>query len=138
VGLHGWRSSIELILEGGVVSRNLDDQIQQTNRQSVSLTQQLLGVLGEEEYFARQEAERRRKLAAERQAKLLAAERERARALHLMKCPKCGMQLEEIAFGDVRVDKCFSCDGLWLDTGELDLIREREAGFMGRMLRVFG
>jgi len=92
----------------------------------------------EEEYFARQEAERRRKLAEERQAKLLAEERERERALHFMKCPKCGMQLEEIAFGDVRVDKCFSCEGLWLDKGELDLIRQKEGGFMGRMLSVFG
>jgi Zn-finger nucleic acid-binding protein len=48
------------------------------------------------------------------------------------------MQLEEIAFGDVRVDKCFSCDGLWLDKGELDLIREKDGGFMGRLLSVFG
>jgi hypothetical protein len=72
-----------------------------------------------------------RKVAEERQAKLLAEERERDRALHFMKCPKCGMQLEEIAFGDVRVDKCFSCDGLWLDKGELDLIREKDGGFMG-------
>jgi hypothetical protein len=77
-------------------------------------------------------------VAEERQAKLLAEERERDRALHFMKCPKCGMQLEEIAFGDVRVDKCFSCDGLWLDKGELDLIREKDGGFMGRLLSVFG
>ena len=90
----------------------------------------------EEEYFARQEAERRRKVAEERQAKLEAEERERARSLHFMKCPKCGMQLDEIAFGDVRVDKCFSCEGLWLDKGELDLIRQKEGGFMGRLLRV--
>ena len=102
------------------------------------MTQQLLGVLQEEEYFARQEVEIRRKLAEERQAKVLAEERERERALHLMKCPKCGMQLEEIAFGDVRVDKCFSCDGLWLDKGELDLIQEEGVGFMGRLLSVFG
>ena len=117
--------------------RNLDDQIQETNRQHVSLTQQLLGVLGEEEYFARQEVERGRKLAEERQAKLLAEERERERTLHCMKCPKCGMQLEEIAFGDVRIDKCFSCEGLWLDKGELELIRQKEGGFIGRMLSVF-
>ena len=117
--------------------RNLDDQIQQTNLQHRNLTQQVLGVLGEEEYFARQETERGRKLANERQAKLLAEERERESALHFMKCPKCGMQLEEIAFGDVRVDTCFSCDGLWLDKGELDLIRRKEAGFMGRLLSVF-
>ena len=126
------------MLEGGTVSRNLDDQTQQTDRQRVRLTGKLLGVLDEEEYFVRQEVERRRKMAEARQADLLAEQRERERALHSMKCPKCGMQLEEIAFGDVRVDKCFSCDGLWLDKGELDLIRQKEGSFMGRMLRVFG
>ncbi len=118
--------------------RNLDDQTWKTNGRPVSLMHQLLGVLGEEEYFARQEAERRRKLAEARQAKLLAEERERARALHCMKCPKCGMQLEEIAFGDVRVDKCFSCEGLWLDSGELEVIRQLQGGFVGRMLSAFG
>jgi hypothetical protein len=71
----------------------------------------------EEEYFARLEAEKRRKLAAERQAAIEKDDRERERALHYMKCPKCGMHLEEIAFGDVRVDKCFNCEGLWLDNG---------------------
>jgi hypothetical protein len=115
--------------------RNLDNQPQQTDRQRhVRFTQRLLGV----EYFARLEVERARRVAEERQAKLLAEERERDRALHFMKCPKCGMQLEEIAFGDVRVDKCFSCDGLWLDKGELDLIREKDGGFMGRLSSVFG
>lgn len=118
--------------------RNNDDQIQQTNHHHASVTQQMLGVLGEEEYFAGKEAERRRRLAEDRQANLLAEERERQRGLHFMKCPKCGMQLDEIAFGDVRVDKCFSCDGLWLDKGELDLIKQKEGGFMGRMLSVFG
>jgi hypothetical protein len=91
----------------------------------------------EEEYFARQEAERRRKVAEERQAKLIEEERERERALHFMKCPKCGMQLEEIAFGDVQVDKCFSCEGIWLDQGELERIQTKEAGFMGRLLSAF-
>lgn len=91
----------------------------------------------EEEYFARQEVERRRKVAAERQAKLLAEELEREREIHFMKCPKCGMQLEEIAVGDVRVDKCFSCEGIWLDQGELEVIRQKEGGFMGRLLNVF-
>ena len=117
---------------------HLDDQIQQTYRRNRNLTQQLLGVLGEEEYFAHQETERGRKLANQRQAKLLAEERERESALHFMKCPKCGMQLEEIAFGDVRIDKCFSCQGLWLDKGELELIRQKESSFLGRLLSVFG
>jgi hypothetical protein len=91
----------------------------------------------EEEHFARHEAELLRKLTEERRAKLLAEELERERKLHFMKCPKCGMQLEEIAFGDVRIDKCFACEGLWLDKGELDTIREKAGGFMTRMLSVF-
>jgi hypothetical protein len=118
--------------------RNLDNQSEQNDRHDVSVMQRVLGVAGEEEYFARLEVERVRRVSEERQATLLAEERERDRALHFMKCPKCGMQLEEIAFGDVRVDKCLSCDGLWLDKGELDLIREKDGGFMGRLLSMFG
>ena len=110
---------------------NLDDQLEQTNRQQVSLTQQLLGVLDEEQYFAREEFILRRKLAEARRAELLAEERLRASELHQMKCPKCGMQLEEITFSDVRIDKCFSCDGIWLDKGELDR-DPREGGFHGQ------
>lgn len=91
----------------------------------------------EDEYFVRQEAERLRKASAERQAKIQQEERERERALHFMKCPKCGMQLEEISFGDVHVDKCFSCEGLWLDNGELERIQSKESGFMGRLFGAF-
>ena len=91
----------------------------------------------EDEYFARQEAELRRKMAAERQSRMQDEERQQQRDLHYMKCPKCGMQLEEIGFGDVRVDKCFNCEGLWLDKGELERIQTKEAGFMGRLLNVF-
>lgn len=93
--------------------------------------------VAEEEYFARLEAERKKKLAQERQAKLAAEDRERARALHFMKCPKCGMQLEDIAFGDVHVDRCFSCEGIWLDKGEIEAIRRKESGFIGRLMHVF-
>ena len=116
---------------------NADDQIQETKRQHVRLTRQLLGVLDEDQYFARLEVERRRKSFGERTAKLLAEEREQRRTLHYMNCPKCGMELEEIPFGDVRVDRCFSCEGLWLDKGELEIIRLKEGGFMAQMLSVF-
>ena len=91
----------------------------------------------EEEYFARQEAERRRQAAAERQSAMKEQEREQQKALHFMKCPKCGMQLEEIAFGDVRVDKCFNCEGMWLDKGELERMQTKEPGFAGRLMNAF-
>ena len=91
----------------------------------------------EEEYFARVEAQLRREMADKRQAQMQEEERQQQRTLHFMRCPKCGMQLEEIAFGDVRVDKCFSCEGIWLDKGEMETIQQKEPGFMGRLLNVF-
>ncbi len=91
----------------------------------------------EEEYFAREEVERRRRVFVERQATLLAEAREQAHALHHMKCPKCGQQLEEIVFGEIRVDKCFGCEGFWLDKGEVDALQHKEIGFFARLLNVF-
>ena len=91
----------------------------------------------EEEYFARQELELRRKIAAEHQAKVQAEEKERERALHFMKCPKCGMPLEELTLGGVHVDKCFNCGGLWLDQGEMEAIQAKDSGFMDKLLQVF-
>jgi hypothetical protein len=91
----------------------------------------------EQEYFARQEAERKRRLAEEVRARLAAEEREKARQLHYMKCPKCGMALEEIEFAGVKVDKCFACEGMWFDKGEVEAIGSKEPGFVGRLLGVF-
>ena len=83
----------------------------------------------EQEYFVRHEAERLRKLTEEHRKEMQAEEREKQRALHFMKCPKCGMDLQEIAFAGVKVDKCFGCEGLWLDNRELEEIQKRESGF---------
>lgn len=88
----------------------------------------------EQEYFARQQAELRRRHAKEREAAMQQEERERQRELHSMKCPKCGMDLEEISFGDVRVDKCFNCEGMWLDAGELEGLQKKEPGFLTRLV----
>ena len=94
-------------------------------------------ITSEDEYFARQEVERKRRWAEEREAQLITERGERERDLSFMKCPKCGAQLEEIAFGGVRIDKCFGCEGIWLDKGELDLIRKKEAGFVETLPNVF-
>jgi hypothetical protein len=88
----------------------------------------------EEEYFVRQEAAKLRKQNADRQANLEQEDRERERKLHHMKCPKCGMQLEEIAFGGIHIDKCFNCEGLWLDSGELERLQKKDSGFLGKLL----
>ena len=91
----------------------------------------------EEEYFARQEFERRKKLAEERARALEARECERLRQLHWMRCPKCGSELVEVEFRGVRIDKCTSCDGLWLDAGELEQVIAK-GDFLGGLLSIFG
>ena len=76
----------------------------------------------EDEYFARADIESRRALALETNHKLEEAERERLQALHHMKCPKCGYDLEHIDFRGVGIDKCFHCNGTFLEAGELELL----------------
>lgn len=87
----------------------------------------------EEEYFARIEYERRKKAEREKQEKLAVEERERLRELHRMKCPKCGMDLIEIDYRSIKVDKCSGCEGVWLDPGELEAVAELETSLLGRI-----
>jgi hypothetical protein len=92
----------------------------------------------EEEYFAREEAEKLRKLATEEKKRRTAAEREDLKKLHWMRCPKCGLELKEMRFKDIIIDKCFACNGTFLDAGELEKIagKERE-GMLKSIVRIF-
>jgi uncharacterized protein len=89
----------------------------------------------EDEYFARQEADRLRKASEQHRKQMEDEQREKERALHYMKCPKCGMDLQEIEFGDVKIDKCLSCEGLWLDKGELERLQTKESSFVGKLVK---
>jgi uncharacterized protein len=93
----------------------------------------------EEEYFARENAERLRKLAAEQKRAMAAAERESLKKQHYMRCPKCGMELKEIAFRGIQVDRCFSCSGTWLDQGELEKLakEDQQNSLVASVLRIF-
>jgi hypothetical protein len=91
----------------------------------------------EEEYFARIEFERRKKIEKEKQQKLAEAEKKRLRDLHYLKCPKCGMDLIEIDYKSIKVDKCSGCDGVWLDAGELESVAKMETSVAGRIFGLF-
>ncbi len=91
----------------------------------------------EEEYFARQMFETKQKVEQEKQQQLAEAERQKAKELHFMKCPKCGMNLVEIDYKSIKVDRCSSCEGIWLDTGELARIVKLEKGALDRLFSVF-
>ncbi len=92
----------------------------------------------EDEYFAKQEIERRRKWAAEQAERMAAAEKQKVKDLHWMKCPKCGMDLGEIELHGVRVDQCSYCGGIYFDAGEIDqLLRHNDQGIAARVFGIF-
>ena len=92
----------------------------------------------EEEYFVREEAEKKRRLALEAKRQLAADERKRLKELHHMHCPKCGMPMQTVRHGVLTVDTCFSCGGIFLDKGEIDVIAApHQKGIMAAILNWF-
>ncbi len=91
----------------------------------------------EEEYIIKQEALARHKAAVEKAAKMAAAEREARKKEHFMKCPKCGMELEAVVFRGVTIDKCYHCNGTWLDAGELETLAGHGGDALSRFAAIF-
>ncbi len=91
----------------------------------------------EEEYFARLEFEKRKKQEAKKQAQIMEEEKRKLKKLHYMRCPKCGMHLIEIDYKRIAVDKCSSCEGVWLDAGELEAVSEMDKGALDKLFSVF-
>jgi hypothetical protein len=86
----------------------------------------------EEDYFTKRDRELLQKKRHELDEE---ADREE-RQQHFMKCPKCGADLQSEEFHSVTIDRCPDCDGIWLDSGEIDsLMTDTEPGLLGR---VFG
>lgn len=81
----------------------------------------------EQEYFFQQEVEKLKRLADEHRKQTAADEREKQKQLHYMHCPKCGEELQAVHYGEIEIDRCFGCSGLWLDDGELEKLVEQDA-----------
>ena len=79
----------------------------------------------EDEFFAREEARRADLKRIEQQQARDAAEREARRGT----CPGgCPTKLQEEVFRDLKIDRCPTCNGVWLDPGELEQIATDNAG----------
>jgi len=91
----------------------------------------------EEEYVARLEFDRKRKLEEEKHKTLANDEKSRLKDLHYMMCPKCGMELIEIDYKNIKIDKCSECEGIWLDAGELETVSKLEKTGLDKLLSVF-
>ncbi len=85
----------------------------------------------EDEYFAREEAERLKLLRQQEAAGRLARERQ----AHFMKCPKCGATLHTETLHGIQVDRCPDCHGIWLDHNEVaTLMKHEDHGALGRVM----
>jgi len=43
-----------------------------------------------------------------------------------MQCPRCaqGQTIEAVVYGEIELDRCPQCQGLWLDAGEMTALKE--------------
>lgn len=90
----------------------------------------MVPIIKEEEYFTRLELEQKRKIEREKQQRHAEEEKKKIKELHYMRCPKCGMELSEIDHKSVKIDKCYTCNGIWLDAGELETISRLDQSVM--------
>src|SRR5512133_2780561 len=92
----------------------------------------------EDEYFVREDAEKKRRLALASKKEHEAAELKRLKELHWMRCPKCGLEMHEMKLRGMDVDVCFSCNGVFFDQGELEHLEKHESrGVMSAILNWF-
>ena len=91
----------------------------------------------EEEFFARQAYERKRKMEEENHKLMAKEEKEDQKKRHYMRCPKCGMQLIEMDYKNIKVDKCSECQGIWLDAGELEQVAHLDKPILNKFFSVF-
>lgn len=89
----------------------------------------------EEEYFARVDADLRKEMRAKADA-----ERAAQVAADRNKCPRDGTPLVSREIHHVVIDTCPTCEGTWLDKGELEILEKAHdeyAGFVTNVLNMF-
>lgn len=93
----------------------------------------------EEEFFAREQAEKLRKLALENSKKMAEEDRQKLKDLHWMHCPKCGTEMGTIQFRNIELERCGYCGYTGLDDGELEKIAGADGGgsVMKSVLNIF-
>ena len=93
----------------------------------------------EDEYFLKLDSKKIETLRNELDKKREQEQKQKKQESHWMKCPKCGSDLKEQNFANVMIDKCSECQGIWLDSGELELLTTGQAkltkGFLNKLFK---
>ena len=80
------------------------------------------GYNDEDRYINKKETKRRKELEVKREEE---AKKQKGNA-HWMICPKCGGSMDETNIEGVLIDKCTSCQGIFFDKGEMELLADRK------------
>jgi RNase P subunit RPR2 len=93
----------------------------------------------EDEYFAREEAEKLHRLHVEKLRAISKKDAAEQKKLHHMKCGHCGYDLVTVRWRSVDVEKCFRCGSILLEQGELEKLagKEEKGQFMSSFLELF-
>ena len=95
----------------------------------------------EQKFFKEEELRLRMQSLAMQQQRMDEAEKQRLKELHWLHCPKCGQKLDQERYGNVEVDVCPACKGLWLDANELETIINANASLSApfqKFLKILG
>jgi hypothetical protein len=91
------------------------------------------GYSKEDEYFYQKDQELVAKLREQAEAQRLKTEAENKKKEYWMRCPKCGTTLTEERHGDVIVDRCSGCNGVYFDAGEVEILLKAKSSLLNRI-----
>lgn len=46
------------------------------------------------------------------------------------RCPKCGIDMKKEQYKNITIDICIKCNGVWLDSAELDKLEDKNISFL--------
>ena len=91
----------------------------------------------ENDYFIREEAAAKHKAEVERNRVHLKDHDEALKALHFMKCSKCGHDLVTKRMGYVEIEQCSSCGALVIDADKVDKFIAEENSILKSLIDLF-
>ena len=89
----------------------------------------------EDQYVCEHETNFRMQKLQQDQQEATPAENRFLKALHWMRCPKCGHELTAERHSSVEIDVCPECRGIWLDPAALEAVAAVENDFLRSCLR---
>lgn len=91
----------------------------------------------ETDYFIKENASVKHKFDQEQKNSSKKADDEKLKALHFMKCPKCGHDLATKRLSYVDVDQCNNCGVVVLESQNIDRFITEEKSFLKSLIDFF-